>query len=296
MKIVIICAATFVAVNISIFLFVPDVGGERPRLLRAWIIQSLTAPVVERDVRQNIKQEVIHYLEQQKTRDRAGTANVFVAFDFYGASKKWGLIKVYGWIYTLEFKLIDNQIIGGRGHSGPILVLLNNTKEGVKGIGSEESIKTRDYIEIFPKSLWHKIFRSIKEADSIFEIMDKWRKPIPPGTKYELHEYPLQEMQDRVVAFYCDKMSDERFFRKQKPRSIIDSHKHKHNIYNQYNLKAPYERIIVKANPGKIIRDGGDDPVISPDGRFNAWVGVGHRNYLYFEDNPSGPRRASVGI
>ncbi len=161
-------------------------------------------------------------------------------------------------------------------------------KSQVKGIGSEESIKTRDYIEIFPKSLWHKIFRSIKEADSIFEIMDKWRKPIPPGTKYELHEYPLQEMQDRVVAFYCDKMSDERFFRKQKPRSIIDSHKHKHNIYNQYNLKAPYERIIVKANPGKIIRDGGDDPVISPDGRFNAWVGVGHRNYLYFEDNRTG--------
>ncbi|MBI5203969.1 MAG: hypothetical protein HZA11_03520 [Nitrospirae bacterium] len=280
------CVSTFPVCISLVFLRLPM--RQRHRLLRAWIIQSFTAPIIARDIQPDIKQKVIHYLEQREKRYTAGTENYFVAFDFYGISKKEDLIKVYGWNYILGFKFIDNQVIDGSGSSGPIIVLLKNTKEELKVIGDEERLKTRDYIEIFPKSLWPKIFGNIKETDSIFEILRKRHKPVSPGTKYGLQDYSRQEMQDRVISFYKDKMTDDRFFRKSKPHDIKDPHLHKDNIYKYYNLKAPYERIIIKANPEKVVRGGGGDPVISPDGRFKAWVGVGQGFFLYFEDSKTG--------
>lgn len=290
MKKIIIGAFILLLIFLLCWFFFGFTFGDRHRILKAWIIHSIIDTKIEKEVNPTIKQEVISYLEQNyfdKRKIYADQKN-FVVFDFYGMSTKRKTVKVYGWCDMFGYRFIDNQIIFITGQGGPMMILLEKKENGGKAIAVENRIASIDYLEIFPKKLWHKIFGSIQERDSIFEIMEKWDKPIPIGTKYGLQDYLRDNMLNLIITFYKDRISDERFIEKQRPSNIEDPHKHKDSIYYYFNLKAPYEKLIIKSNPEKIIYGGGGDPIISPDGRYKAWIGVGQSNFLYFQDKGTG--------
>ena len=73
-------------------------------------------------------------------------------------------------------------------------------------IAVEERIASEEDLELFPKKLWPNTF-GFQERDSIFDIMEKWDKPIPEGTKYGLQPYLEDKMRNLIISFYKNRIS-----------------------------------------------------------------------------------------
>jgi len=220
--------------------------------------------VIQDDVDPKIQKMVINYFENKPNLRPEEKA--FVYCDFLGMSTKRDKIEVYAWCVPWTFKLIDNQVLEGGGSSVPTVIYLEKTKNGLEVKGYKEpgdgSLYGPSIRRMFPK----RYQRHLKRPDRL--------------------AIESKKVENRIVAYYSAMLHKDRFIDKPKPTNLDDPHNHREPIYSYLNLKDSYRQVsfVLQKDMAKVVTTGGGDPVMSPDSRFKAWIGVDQRFHLYFED------------
>ena len=193
-----------------------------------------------------------------------------MAFDFFGQSSQGKKTKVYGQYAQQSFALVDYQVLERSGSWVPAVVFLEQTETGPKVTGYKESGDGGEYWpsikKMFPQIFWKIALRLPEKRAKVLE----------------------KQIRTRVLAYYADKVKEGGTLKKQEPSNLTDPHKHKEDIYSYLNLEVTYRKVLIQSNPEGVIRTGGGNPIVSPDSRYKAWVGVGGGWKLYFEDIKTG--------
>jgi len=220
---------------------------------------------IQSKVDSTTQQAVIDYLEQHLST-YGGGKNI-VAFDFFGKSTHGKKTKVYGYCAQQSFALVDNQVLERTGSWIPIIVFVEQTETGPKVTGYKEPEDgDANVVDMFPRRF----------------------QDIAGDLPKDRQEVLKKQIRTRVLSYFADKVKEGGTFKKEKPSNPIDVHKHKEDIYSYRNLKVTYRQVLIQANPEKVIRTGGGNPIVSPDSRYKAWVGSGKGWLLYFEDMKTG--------
>ncbi len=217
------------------------------------------------DVDPKIQQIVIDYFENNPIL--GPEEKTFVYCDFLGMSTKGDKIEVYAWCVPSYFILKDNQVLGDVGSSVPTVIYLEKAQNG---------FKVKDY----------------KEPDDGSKYMPSIRRMFPKRYQNDLHRpgklaIQAKKVEKRIVDYYSSVLNKDRFIDKPKPTILQDPHNHREPIYSYLNLKESYQQVSfdLQTDMAKVARTGGGDPVLSPDSRFKAWIGIDPKGFhLYLED------------
>ena len=237
-----------------------------PATLIIGLFLGLNLSCGPRRVKVDYGREAVSYLERKLVWQKG--KKVFVAFALFGTAPAASQTAVYGWCLRHGFSQRDDQVIHEDAASLPLAVLFRRRRDGsVEGAGLRQPELGQDFAQsakkVFPKQYWPRVLGG------------------QPATL-------AHGVRARVVSYYRARMPKDRFFRQAPPAIFSNAHRHYDDIYGYLNLKSAYRNVKIKPDPAEVVRTGGEGPVLSPDGRFEAWTGVDQGRHLYFRDTRAG--------